>query len=126
MDKRPFADPSDESKLILEYDAYVKQTVRSGGTPLTPDAWLAIKQPAPQPKAAESVPAPVEHTEADKTRIADAFAAMLIPQGFGSRAEIVRAELKQWYALNRTVNRVFNTLCNAEVIKRREAKHIIA
>src|SRR5688500_7634782 len=120
MDKRPFADPSDELKLVMEYDAYVKKTVREGGDPLSTNAWLELyynvppDQPAPKAEPMP-VPQPVEHTEADKTRIADAFAALLIPQGFGSRAEIVRAQLKQWYALNRQINQVFDKLCNAEV-----------
>lgn len=41
MNAKPYADPSDESKMILEYDSYVKKTVKAGGTPLTPDAWIA-------------------------------------------------------------------------------------
>lgn len=127
MSNKPFADPSDDSKLILEYDAYVKKTVKAGGIPLTPDAWIAaspyqkVNNIQPQSKAIETpVSKPVEYSEKEKEKIGNAFAALLIPQGFGSRAEIVRAELKQWYALKRQVDRVFHKLVDLELVKQRE------
>lgn len=115
QDNRPFADPSDESKLILDYDRYVKTTVKAGGTPQTPDAWMEARKPVP----IKPIPEPEQQSEADKQRIQDAFSNLMIPQGFGSRAERMRNEIKQWYALKRTIDRVFNKLLDAEVLKQR-------
>jgi hypothetical protein len=112
MDNRPFADPSD-GDLILEYDAYVKTTVKGGGSPLTPDAWIATRKPAPKPVQ------PAKSTERDTRSIQNAFAALLIPQGFGSHAERTRAEIQREYEIKRYVNTVFNKLLDAECLKRK-------
>lgn len=80
-------------------------------------------------KEAKSAPIPkskpVEHSEKDKERIASAFSSIMIPQGFGSQAERARAEIKQWYALKREIDRVFNKLIDIEVLKQRHNSNTI-
>lgn len=121
MNSKPFADPSDDSKLILEYDAYVKKTVKAGGIPQTPDSWMEARSPK---QVETSVSKPIEYSQAEKEKIGDAFAALLVPNGFGSRFEIMRAEIIQWYALKRTVDRVFHKLVDIEVLKQRKEYNV--
>jgi hypothetical protein len=120
MNARSFADPSDDSKLILEYDAYVKTTVRNGGIPLTPDAWQAQRQtPKPVPETATEQ---LEYTEHETQKIQNAFSNLMVAAGFGSQAERKREELRQWYNLKREVNRVFEKLIDVETTRRMRLK----